>query len=122
LLTDKDGAAKIDLTTADSITTWRISALANSREGGLGSVTAPLRVFQDFFVDLDLPVSLTQGDEVQLPVTVYNYLPPAQRVRLRLQLGDEDGVQAFGRSGVQGGNRAGLDPEHLTTRTPERQA
>jgi uncharacterized protein YfaS (alpha-2-macroglobulin family) len=90
LVTDAGGKARIDLDTADSITTWRITALANSRAGGLGSVSAPMRVFQDFFVDLDLPVSLTQGDEVQLPVAVYNYLPASQRVRLRLQLGDED--------------------------------
>lgn len=50
LVTDADGRAKIDLRTADSITTWRITALANSRVGQLGSVTAPVRVFQDFFV------------------------------------------------------------------------
>ena len=34
----------------------------------------PLRVFQDFFVDLDLPQSLTVGDEVSIPVGVFNYL------------------------------------------------
>ena len=49
-------------------------ASASSRSGSLGGVTAPLRVFQDFFVDLDLPVALTQNDEVSFPVAVYNYL------------------------------------------------
>jgi len=44
-----------------------------------------LRVFQDFFVDLDLPVSLTQNDEVAFPVAVYNYLKTPQTVRLDLQ-------------------------------------
>jgi uncharacterized protein YfaS (alpha-2-macroglobulin family) len=39
-------------------------------------------VFQDFFVDIDLPVSLTQGDEISIPVGVFNYLPDAQEVRL----------------------------------------
>jgi uncharacterized protein YfaS (alpha-2-macroglobulin family) len=90
VVTDEQGRARVELELADSITTWRITALANSQGGQLGSVTAPLRVFQDFFVDLDLPVALTQNDEVQLPVAVYNYLPGPQRVRLRLQLGDED--------------------------------
>ena len=42
-------------------------------------------MFQDFFVDLDLPVSLTQNDEVSVPVVVYNYLKQTQRVRLELK-------------------------------------
>jgi hypothetical protein len=42
-------------------------------------------VFQDFFVDLDLPISLTEGDVVSVPVAVYNYLPTAQRVSLELR-------------------------------------
>src|SRR5207302_129659 len=46
---------------------------------------APLRVFQDFFVDLDLPVALTPTDEVAFPVAVYNYLKTPQTVRLELK-------------------------------------
>ena len=47
---------------------------------------APLRVFQDFFVDIDLPTALTQNDEVAFPVAVYQ-LPrrPAKTVTLDLQ-------------------------------------
>jgi uncharacterized protein YfaS (alpha-2-macroglobulin family) len=44
-----------------------------------------LRVFQDFFVDLDLPVALTQNDEVAFPIAVYNYLKNPQTVILELQ-------------------------------------
>ena len=58
--------------------------MANSMQGQLGSATAPVKVFQDFFADIDLPVSLTQNDHVQIPVTVYNYLPIAQDVTLTL--------------------------------------
>ena len=70
------------LTFADSITTWRLTASASSRGGALGGVTAPLRVFQDFFVDIDLPTALTQNDEVDFPVAVYNYLKNPQTVKL----------------------------------------
>ena len=56
--------------------------------GALGSATSSIKVFQDFFVDLDLPVTLTQGDRVSLPVAVYNYLPEAQTVRLTLEKSD----------------------------------
>ncbi len=73
ILTDKDGVASITIPMADSITTWRMAMLASTTHGALGSATSSLKVFQDFFVDLDLPVTLTQGDRVSIPVAVYNY-------------------------------------------------
>ncbi len=83
-VTDAEGHLKVDVPVADSITTWRIAALASSQDGRLGSATGSLRVFQDFFIDLDLPGSLTAGDEIAVPVAVYNYLPEAQTVRLEV--------------------------------------
>ena len=85
LITDGQGRASIHVPMADSITTWRVTSLASTARGALGSATTPIRVFQDFFVDLDLPVSLTEGDVVSVPVAVYNYLPKAQRVSLELR-------------------------------------
>jgi hypothetical protein len=85
LITDERGRAELRLPFADSITTWRLTASASSRAGSLGGVSAPLKVFQDFFVDLDLPVALTQNDEVAFPVAVYNYLKADQTVTLDLQ-------------------------------------
>ena len=85
LLTDEKGRASIELDMADSITTWRLTTMGSSLKGALGSNTAPLRVFQDFFVDLDLPVALTQNDEIDLPVAIYNYLPEKQTIRLKLE-------------------------------------
>jgi uncharacterized protein YfaS (alpha-2-macroglobulin family) len=85
LITDDKGVANLAVSFADSITTWRLSASANSKGGALGNATVPLKVFQDFFVDIDLPVSLTQGDEVAFPVAVYNYLKTPQTVKIELQ-------------------------------------
>jgi hypothetical protein len=85
LITDEQGRAVLPVQFADSITSWRLSASASSKNGSLGGVTAPLRVFQDFFVDLDLPVALTQNDEVAFPVAVYNYLKTPQTVKLELK-------------------------------------
>lgn len=82
LVTDESGFAELSLPMADSITTWRLTALASTQDGRLGFTTQGIRVFQDFFVDVDLPVSLTQGDEISIPVGVFNYLPEAQEVRL----------------------------------------
>lgn len=88
VITDASGRAVIPVTFADSITTWRLSAFGNSLTGALGSLTAPIRVFQDFFVDIDLPVALTQGDEASIPVALYNYLKENQKVNLSLEQGD----------------------------------
>ncbi|HWY87856.1 MAG TPA: alpha-2-macroglobulin family protein, partial [Gemmataceae bacterium] len=85
LITDDRGVADLAVNFADSITTWRLSASANSLGGALGGVNVPLKVFQDFFVDIDLPVNLTQTDEVAFPVAVYNYLKIPQTVKLELQ-------------------------------------
>lgn len=85
LITDDQGRADLPFTMADSITTWRLNASASSKNGLLGSVSAPLRVFQDFFVDIDLPVALTRNDEVSFPVAVYNYLKTPQTVKLELE-------------------------------------
>ena len=84
VISDDNGKASISFDAADSITTWRISALGSSKGGQLGSASQGMKVFQDFFIDIDLPVSLTQNDEVSIPVAVYNYLPSAQTVNLEI--------------------------------------
>ena len=73
---------------ADSITTWRMAMLASTTHGALGSGTSSIKVFQEFFVDLDLPVTLTQGDRVSIPVAVYNYSNGGGDVSLQLHPDD----------------------------------
>ena len=84
LITDDNGRASLTIDLADSITTWRLSASAISADGRLGGAESPIRVFQPFFVELNLPVSLTRGDEVAVPAVVYNYLDKPLSVELRL--------------------------------------
>lgn len=85
LITDTKGEARMSVTMPDAITTWRITAFASSQKGDLGSVLSQLKVFQEFFVDIDLPIALTDGDEISIPVAIYNYLPKDQEIRLVLQ-------------------------------------
>jgi uncharacterized protein YfaS (alpha-2-macroglobulin family) len=84
IITDRDGKSKLNITMADSITTWRLSALASSKKGEIGIATESILVFQDFFIDIDLPRVITQGDEISVPVTIYNYLPERQRISLEI--------------------------------------
>ncbi|MCS6976965.1 MAG: MG2 domain-containing protein [Gemmatales bacterium] len=86
IITDDNGFAQIEVDLADSITTWRLTAGAVSGDGRLGGLQSGVRVFQPFFVDLNLPVTLTRGDEVSIPVVVSNYLNQEQQVEIRLEV------------------------------------
>jgi uncharacterized protein YfaS (alpha-2-macroglobulin family) len=72
--------------------------------GRLGSATVPLVVKQDFFVDAAPPPVLTQGDQVTVPVTVFNYLDRPQDVALGLE---GDGLSLT----AGGGTRLSLGPK-----------
>ena len=85
IITDRNGMAEISVPLADNITTWRMSMIVSTQRGTLGTATASLKVFQDFFVDLDLPVVLTQGDQVSLPIAIYNYTDAKGEARLKLK-------------------------------------
>lgn len=87
VLTGPDGRAEVDLRMADSITTWRVSALGATRDGTVGSETGSMRVFQPFFVEPDLPTRLTRNDTVTVPVSVFNYGNATREVTLELGSG-----------------------------------
>ncbi len=84
-VTNESGALQVDFPVADSITTWRVAALASAQDGRLGSATSELRVFQDFFIHVDLPPALTVGDQISVPVAIYNYLPEPQTLQLEVE-------------------------------------
>jgi len=88
IITDKDGRANIAIPIADSITTWRMAIIASTAHGALGTSASSLKVFQDFFVDPDIPVTLTQGDQVSIPVAIYNYSGSPGAVSVKLQPND----------------------------------
>ena len=88
LITEADGTASVTVPLADSITQWRVSTMANSADGKLGSAADGVVVFQDFFVDIDFPKYLTRGDEIAFPIAVYNYLETSQNVEIEV-IGDE---------------------------------
>ncbi len=88
IITDRDGRASIAIPLADSITTWRMAMVASTVHGALGSGSSSVKVFQDFFADLDLPLTLTEGDRVSIPVAIYNYSDGRGDVSLKLEKED----------------------------------
>ena len=85
LVTDRKGRSEIKFKLADNITTWKMSVIGSTEKGEIGTVEKEFRAFQPFFVELDPPPVLTEGDEINLPVVVRNYLDTGQRVALDLR-------------------------------------
>jgi uncharacterized protein YfaS (alpha-2-macroglobulin family) len=120
IITDRNGNAEISIPLADNITTWRMSMIASTQRGALGTATSSLKVFQDFFVDLDLPIVLTQGDQVSLPVAIYNYTEAKGEVRLQLKsedwfsLADDSGEKSVDvDAGHVGGSQFTLETKRI---------
>ena len=80
LITDGTGKAEVTIPLADAITEWRVSMIANTAGGLVASGLGGITVFQDFFVDADLPRRLTQNDVLSLPVGVFNFSDLPQEV------------------------------------------
>jgi uncharacterized protein YfaS (alpha-2-macroglobulin family) len=121
LITDDHGKVSLEIPLADSITTWRASLDAINSAGRFGSAEVPLRVFQDVFVELDLPVSLSLGDQVTIPVLCHNYLSTPQTIKIQLEQGDwfilQDGASDFHSGPSQRG-----EPKRPLSPTLSRQA
>ena len=83
LATDSSGHASVELTVPDTITTWKLHAVSSST-AGIGMAEASLKVFQDFFVEPDLPYAVTRGEEFPVLIQVYNYLDTSQTVQLEI--------------------------------------
>ena len=88
LVTDANGNATLSLQAPDSITTWVLRAVALSKEKGLGVAEDELRVFQPFFLTVDLPYSAIRGEELPVKVSIYNYLDTEQTVQVELEQAD----------------------------------
>ncbi len=93
LLTGEDGRATLTLTVPDSITSWSVSTVATA-PGGIGFGASELTVFQEFFVEPNLPVAVTRGEEFPVRIQIFNYVDAEQSVAL--ELGDGEWFELLG--------------------------
>ncbi len=89
LVTDESGKARAAFDMPDSLTTWRATARAVTKDTLVGGATAKVIVRKDLLIRLETPRTLTQWDDVVISGVVHNYLPSAQRVKVELQAGPE---------------------------------
>jgi len=83
--TDNNGRAGVTLTVPDSITTWEVEAVASTRDCRVGVGYANITVFQDFFIEPDIPVSLVRNDSIALRIMIYNYKDTALDVLVSIK-------------------------------------
>ena len=85
VMTDDAGTASLTAKAPDSITTWILRAVGLSKEHGLGITETQLRVFQPFFLQVDLPHSAIRGEEFSVKVALHNYLDSTQEFLVELE-------------------------------------
>ena len=86
--TDADGRAVLPVEAPDSITTWVLRGVGMSKEHGLGMGDSTLRVFQPFFLTVDLPVSAIRGEELPVKIALFNYRETAQEFFVEIEEGE----------------------------------
>jgi tetratricopeptide (TPR) repeat protein len=93
IVTGADGKAKITFKAPEALSQFRLTARGVTGSDTLvGQTTSQLTVRQDFFVDLKIPASLSQGDKPRLVAQVH-HLGVSGKVGLRLSIyggGKED--------------------------------
>jgi hypothetical protein len=72
LITDSTGKATIRFDLSDSVTTFRISVDGHTDNGRIGSGTSGIRSRIPFQIEPKLPLEVTTGDRIDLPVAIIN--------------------------------------------------
>jgi len=92
----RTGTATVRFALNDAVTSFRASADAFSKSGELGAGQATISAVQPFFLEPKLPLQVTGGDEVTLPIGLVNNTraPLDGKVTVRLD-GNQVGILAF---------------------------
>ncbi len=89
------GTATVEFTVPDTLTTWRVLALGQTRGGAQAGAVTELRSTLDTSVDVRVPAFLRVGDSVRLPVRVERNRPEALAAALDVRIeGGEGGGRA----------------------------
>ncbi len=72
VVTDAQGKGEVRVRVPDRLTSWRVLALAHARNGAQGGALARFLGTLPTYVDLVMPDTLVQGDEIRIPVQLVN--------------------------------------------------
>ncbi len=68
----KTGEAKIKFGLNDSVSTFRVFADAFTGDGGVGTKSIGIESVQPFYAEAKLPLEVTSGDQILLPISLVN--------------------------------------------------
>lgn len=68
----KTGEATVDFGLNDSVTTFRVFADAFSPDGAVGTANKGIESAQPIYADAKMPLEVTSGDQILLPINVVN--------------------------------------------------
>ncbi len=85
VVTDSSGRARTAFTFPDSLTTWRATARAISRDTLVGQVTQKTVTRKNLILRLEIPRFLTQGDTATITGIVHNYLDSDKVAQVSLE-------------------------------------
>jgi hypothetical protein len=83
--TDESGHARVDVKVPDTLTTWRVLALAHARNGAQAGAVSRFVGTLPSYVDPVVPSELRVGDEVRLPIMVVSSEAQPASVPLQIQ-------------------------------------
>ncbi|XP_072038907.1 pregnancy zone protein-like [Amphiura filiformis] len=87
---EEHGEADVNVLVPDRITTWIGRGFCtNTRHGAGVSDLFPLKVFQPFYLELELPPSVIRGEKVPVKVHVYDYLQECMVIKVSLKKSDD---------------------------------
>ncbi len=92
VILDGNGMASINFTLPDNICKWRVRG--TGRTHGLigGESVIEFNVSKDFFIEPKLPYKVTQDDELEFDVLIYNFNKNSVNARLGISAGEWLGV------------------------------
>ena len=93
VLTDASGKARASFSFPDSLTTWRATVRAVSKNTLVGQVTQKVITRKNLILRLEIPRFFTQGDTATIIGIVHNYLENDKTARVSLQA---EGVELGG--------------------------
>lgn len=68
----KTGVATVEFGLNDSVTTFRVFADAFSNSGAVGTISKAIESVQPIYADAKMPLEVTSGDQILLPINVVN--------------------------------------------------
>lgn len=78
------GPIDVNFQLSDAVTSYQVLVMAHTADGRLGSSKTEIEAKLPFSIDAKVPVEITAGDRIDLPVSVANNTAQMQKVDLQL--------------------------------------